>query len=320
MSDFTPSPFDDADDDLDNRLAEIANGDSFIDTWQRKQKEKPKLDDLSFVAHALKYWWMYFLLAISATFTGTLGFFMGLAPYKTETGIVFQDDGMHIFLAIGYMLAFIAVTEFAFALGEWLFFTREFKNTTQGIAMIIWMIAAGASILFTGYAGGAVIASFVSFMTAFSDISIVTQEWIVRAIPTLFTFYVILGTFYVLGSRENIAKRMVKGRQSNMDLAHETRLQVTKQYGREQVMKAIIRKYIRLVDEGVISQQEAEYAIDKGLSLRELEEQLRRDLDGDGQVGSAPPPILEPQERTNHRQPEFAKRNFTVRSPSKGKK
>ena len=297
----TLSNFENPDDDLDARLAQIANGDSFITTMQRKQKEKPKVDDMSFAAELAKNWWMYVLLAISSMFTATLGFVMGLAPYPTDAGLYFQTDGLHLFLALAYAVAFVGVTEFAFGLGKWLYFTREQSNVTQSGSMIVWMIAAGVSILFTGIAGGSVIASFISFMTAFANVSVMSQEWIVKSIPALFFFYAALGTVYILSSRENAAKRMVREQLREANLAHETRLKVAKQWGKEQVQKVEIKGYMDAVERGVMSAPEAQAGIDAGLSLREAEEQLRRDLDGDNIIGP-----VRPGKNGRHPQPSYA--------------
>jgi hypothetical protein len=283
-------------DDLDARLAEIASGDSFVQKMEKKQKVKPKIDDLSFEAEIGKYWWMYFLLLISALFTGTLGVFLGLAPYMTDTGLYFQTDGFHIFLSIAYCLAFITVTEFAFGLGKWLYYTRERKNASQAVSMIVWMIVAGVSILFTGIAGGSVLASYIAFMTEFAEVNVGSQQWIVKSIPALFVFYTVLGTFYALASRENRAKRMVREQQRDNELSHQTRLQVTKQWGQEQVQKADLMRYIRAVEQGLMTYQEAQDGIVAGRSLRETEELLRRDLDGDGKVA----------QRTNHHKKVYA--------------
>lgn len=296
MKSLTPlSP----EDDLDQRLADIASGESFITKIERKNKEKPKVDDLSFEAELQKNWWMYVLLLLSAIFTGTLGGFMGLAPYPTEEGIFFQTDGMHILLAFAYVIAFIGVTEFAFGLGKWLYFVREQNNAKQSIAMVIWMVVAGISILLTGWAGGSVIASFIDFLTIFANVNTLSQEWVVKAIPTLFFFYAILGTVYILSSRENAAKRMVKEQKREADLAHQTRLMVTAQWGKEQVMKAEIKKYMDAVERGVLSAQEAQDGIGSRKSLRQLEEDLRRDLDGDHIIGV-------PAHRGNGNRPQHA--------------
>lgn len=273
------------DDDLDQRLSEYANQDSLIDKLETKNREKPALDDMSFQAEVSKNWWIYALLFISASFTITLGIYMGLAPFKTETGLMFQTDIPHLFLALVYAVAFVTVTEFAFGLAKWLFFTREEKNSAQTVATVIMMIVAGFSIMGTGIAGGMVIASNIAFLTDFVEVPHQAQLWVVIAIPTLIIFYATCGTVYIVSSREARAKRMVREQQRKNDLNDQTRRQIIRAWGKEQVERAATRKFIEYVEAGKLNAGEAQAAIDAGLTLGQLEKKLNRDIDGDGRIG-----------------------------------
>jgi hypothetical protein len=234
-------------------------------------------------------------LLVSAVFTGTLGVMMGLSPYRNDTGIYYNTDFGHLLLAFIYAVAFITVTEFAFGLAKWLYFVREEQNNGQKFAMIAMMIVSGVSIVSTGIAGGMVIASTIAFLTDFAEIPHQAQVWVIVAIPTLMFLYAICGTVYILSSSEAAAKRLVREKQRENDLDHETRQNLIKQWGREQIQREWAKVFIRMVQEGKLTAAEAQAAVDAGLTLGQLEEKLGRDVDGKDGIGN--------KQRVNGRQP-----------------
>lgn len=286
--------FDKQQDDIDNQINEYIGHKTLVSTMRDRAKAKPELDDMTFGAEVRKNWWLYALLGISALFTGTLGIYMGLSPFKTEDGLYFQTDLPHLFLAVVYCIAFITVTEFAFGLAKWLYFTREERNASQQFSMIAMMVLAGISILGTGIAGGMVIASNISFLTDFLEVPHQAQVWVIIAIPTLIVFYSILGTVYITSSSEAAAKRLVREKERENNLDHVTRQKLIEQWGREQVQREQIKVYIKLVQQGKLTAGQAQAAISAGLTLGETEKKLNRDLDGDGAIGEAGSTRLRP--------------------------
>jgi len=292
MTKFTNPLVDKQQDDLDQQLNDYMGRKTLVGSMREKSNQKPELDDMTFRAEIKKYWFLYALLAVSSLFTGTLGIYMGLSPQKTVEGLYFYTDLPHLFLAIVYCIAFITVTEFAFPLAKWLYFTREEKNMTQQASMIFMMVVAGFSIFGTGIAGGMVIASNISFLTDFIEVPHQAQVWVIMAIPSLMVLYAVCISVYILSSSEAAAKRMVREKQRENDLDHATREKLIEQWGREQVQKEQIKVFIRLVQEGAMSAGEAQAAINAGLTLGQAEKRMGRDLDGNGKIGnneSVPP-------------------------------
>ena len=292
MTKFTNPLVDKQQDDLDQQLNDYMGRKTLVGSMREKSNQKPELDDMTFRAEIKKYWFLYALLAVSSLFTGTLGIYMGLSPQKTAEGLRFYTDLPHLFLAIVYCIAFITVTEFAFPLAKWLYFTREEKNMTQQASMIFMMVVAGFSIFGTGIAGGMVIASNISFLTDFIEVPHQAQVWVIMAIPSLMVLYAVCISVYILSSSEAAAKRMVREKQRENDLDHATREKLIEQWGREQVQKEQIKVFIRLVQEGAMSAGEAQAAINAGLTLGQAEKRMGRDLDGNGKIGndkSVPP-------------------------------
>lgn len=270
---------------LDRTLSEFTARKTAVRRLREKSKQKPAVDDMTFQAELEKNWWLYVLLFLSSAFTGTLGIYMGLSPTRTETGMYFYTDFAHLVLAAVYCVAFITVTEFAFGLAKWLYFTREERNAAQQWSMLIMMGVAGISILGTGIAGGMVIASNIAFLTDYMEVPHQAQTWVVVAIPTLITAYAVLGSVYVLSSEEAAAKRLVRETERENQLEHETQKKLIKQWGDLQVQKAEALKYIELVEKGAMTAGEAQAAIRADETLGQTERRLGRDLDGDGTIG-----------------------------------
>ena len=285
-------------DDLDEQLNDYVGRRTMVSRMQDTAKKRPELDDMSLGAEIMKNGWLYFFLLVSSVFTATLGFMMGIAPSRTAEGIYYNTDAGHILLGVIYAIAFVTVTEFAFGLAKWLYFRREEKNMRQKLAMLAMMIVSGISIVATGIAGGMVIASTIAFLTDFREIPHQAQVWVIIAIPTLMFLYALFGTIYILSSSEASAKRLVNEKQRENDLDHETRQQLIRQWGREQVQREQIKVYIQLVQAGKLSAGEAQAAIDAGLTLGQYEEKTGRDIDGDGKVGG--------KTRANNRKPVYA--------------
>jgi len=286
MTKFTNPLVDKQQDDLDQQLNDYMGRKTLVGSMREKSNQKPELDDMTFRAEIKKYWFLYALLAVSSLFTGTLGIYMGLSPQKTVEGLYFYTDLPHLFLAIVYCIAFITVTEFAFPLAKWLYFTREEKNMTQQASMIFMMVVAGFSIFGTGIAGGMVIASNISFLTDFIEVPHQAQVWVIMAIPSLMVLYAVCISVYILSSSEAAAKRMVREKQRENDLDHATREKLIEQWGREQVQREQIKVYIGLVQAGKLTAGEAQAAITAGLTLGQTEKKLGRNLDNDPRIGN----------------------------------
>jgi len=284
-------------DDLDEQLNDYVGRRTLVSSMKDSANKRPELDDLSLQSEIRKNAWLYFFLLVSAMFTSTLGFMMGIAPHRTEAGIYYNTDIGHMVLAVIYAIAFVTVTEFAFGLAKWLYFRREEKNIRQKISMLVMMGISGISIVATGIAGGMVIASTIAFLTDFQAIPHQAQIWVIVAIPTLMFVYALCGTIYILSSDEAAAKRLVSEKERENDLDYRTRQKLIRQWGKEQVQREEIKSYIRLIQEGKLTAGEANAAIEAGMTLGELEQDLNRDLDGDGEINrkrQSPPVIRQP--------------------------
>jgi len=301
------SKFDTTDlDELDREIQDHMARPTLVKKLKGQNKRK-KATEMSWEAELQEYWYVYLFLAVSALFTGTLGFYMGLAPYPTESGLYFQTDPMHLFLAFAYLTAFVTVTEGAFALAKRRFFTREEKNSTQQWTMLFMMGIAGLSIVFTGIAGGMVIASNISFMTAFVHIPEAAQRWVVIVIPVLLAAYTFLVTAYHLSSDAAASERITREQMRELELDHRTRQRAVEQIAQEQLQAAELKLYKQMVEEGRVSAATAQAAIRAGKTLSQLEGQLGRDIDGDGHIGA-------PRQRSNGRMRAAAMAQ-TVRTP-----
>lgn len=272
-------------DDLDKEIARVLSQPTLVSKMKKKTVRKKK-DSMSFSAELERYWFMYALLFISAMFTGTLGVYMGLAPIPTETGLYFQTDIMHLFLAFVYMVAFIATTEGAFILGKRLFFTREEDNNTQRFTMLAVMFFSGFAILGTGISGGLVIASNIAFLTEFVEVPEQAQKWIIVVLPALFTIYTFLVTGYHLSSSEASSERMTREKSRALDLDYRTRRRSLEQIGESHLQQAELRLYMKMVSEGRLTAAQARAAMRAGKTLGQLEVDQNRDIDGINGIGN----------------------------------
>ena len=260
------------------------------DLKKQSEKNREAQGGLDWSKEIRRYWFVYLFLAVSALFTGTLGIYMGLSPTSvTEADgskyIHFNTDAGHVLLALVYLVAFVTVTEVAFAIAKWKFFTREERNNTQWWMMILAMVVAGLSILMTGIAGGVVVASNIAFLTDFVEIPSIAQKWVVVAIPVLIVTYTVLFSAYALSSSQAASERLTNEMERERELDNKTRMNAIRQIAAEKLQAAEIEAFQRLVMSGLISSAEALAAIEAGRSLMQEELFLGRDLDGDGRIG-----------------------------------
>lgn len=258
----------------------------------KKQHAKLKAQDtggLNWSAEWRNYWYVYVFLFISSLFTGMLGIYMGLSPTLVTdtkgTFIHFNTDLGHVLLAVMYFIAFIGVTEAAFVIAKWKFFTREENNGKQQWTMVIAMGVAGLSILGTGIAGGMVVASNIAFLSEFVEIPPAAQKWVVIAIPVLIVLYTFLFSIYALSSDTAASERLLQEKERERDLDNRTRMHAIRQIAAEKLQVAEIEAFERLVLQGLLSSAEALAAIEAGRSLKQEEVVLGRDLTGDNKIG-----------------------------------
>lgn len=269
-------------DEYDKRLDEFIRRPTFVGQMQAAHKARPKikLDEMSFTNDLAEHWYIYFLLVFSAVFSGMLGVYMGLAPMRIDNGdLYFHTDSAHLFLSLMYGAGFVLVTEFAFGLGKWLYYTRESKNKWQEISTISIMVIAGISILGTGIAGGIIIASTVDFLTAFVQIPEWAQTWVVRVIPALVVIYSFFLTIYVLSSSKAETYRLIRERAHEHELDHQARQATLDQWAQEEISKAAMKVYIQKVEAGTMTaaQALAEMRAEKSLKApMQREQQLPR--------------------------------------------
>jgi hypothetical protein len=274
--------------ELDGLIAERLARPSLVGKMKEKNKAIQSKKLLDFSSDVRKYWYVYLFLSVSSLFTGTLGIYMGIAPILdiTSRTIIYQTDVMHLFLALVYFIAFIVVTEGAFVIGKWLFFTREEANLSQKITSFAMMLFSGISILGTGVAGGMVIASQISFMTSFVAIPDSAQKWVVIVIPVLITFYTALVTIYGLSSDSAASERLLNEQKRTADIEHTTRTRSIEQIAVEQLQVTELKRYMQLITEGKISAAEAQAAIRAGRTLGQEEMYQGRDIDGQYGIGN----------------------------------
>jgi len=243
-------------DDLDARVTERLERPTLVSKLQEK-KVSIKKDRMSFSEDLRKYWFIYAILGVSAIFTGTLGFYMGISPERRDTGIYYHTDFLHLFLAFVYMVAFITVTEGAFLLGKHLLFNREQTNPKQFWTSLTIMIVSGISVFLTGIAGGLVIASTIDFMTIIVEVPRTAQTWIIIVIPGLLSMYAFLLSAYQLTSKEAASERITKNNERNLDLDHRTRKRTILQIAKEDLQVAELNALIKKVKEGTITAADA---------------------------------------------------------------
>jgi len=275
-------------DSLDKDIAEHMARPTLVSKL-KGQKKRKKAAEMSWTAELQEYWYVYVFLAVSAIFTGMLGFILGTAPEAQSNGIYFNTDGLHIITAIVYMLTFITITEGAFALAKRRFFVREEKNEVQKLTMLVAMVVAGISIVGTGIAGGSVTASVLGFLTEFQEIPASAQKWIVYIIPVLLAFYTFLFAAYHLSSDAAASERITREQIRERDLDHRTRQRTIEQIAQERLQETELQLFMKMVEEGRISSATATAAIRAGKTLGQLEREQKRDIDGDGKIGQTSP-------------------------------
>lgn len=292
-------------DDLDKEIQEHMARPTLVSKLKGKNKRK-KAAEMSWSAELSEYWYVYVFLAVSAIFTGMLGFILGTAPEARTEGIYFHTDGLHLTVAFVYMLTFIAITEGAFGLAKRRYFVREEQNDMQKWTMLVAMFVAGVSIVGTGIAGGSVTASVLGFLTEFQDIPASAQKWIVYIIPVLLAFYAFLFSAYHLSSDAAASERITREQIRERDLDHRTRQRTIEQIAQERLQETELQLYLQMVSDGRLSAAQANAAIRAGKTLGQLEEELGKDIDGDKVVGSI---------RSNNRHPVMASETESVLDP-----
>lgn len=270
---------------LDKQIQDHLDRPTLVKRLKKTKKRKAE-SQLDWSAEFGKYWYVYVFLIVSALFTGTLGAYMGMAPYPTPEGLYFQTDLPHLFLALIYIIAFITVTEVAFALSKRLYFTREENNNPQKYSMLGMLIVSGFSIFGTGLAGGMVIASNIEFMTEFTVIPASAQKWVIAVIPALITTYTVLVSVYHLSSDSAASERITREQLREQELDNITRQRTIEVIASERLAEAELLRYMTLVEEGRISAADAKAAIRAGRTLGQEELRQGRDIDGNGNVGN----------------------------------
>ncbi len=286
--------------DLDNLIKDRLGQGSLVTEMETEEKKKSAVQEgrlLQWSDEWKKYPYLYIFLAVSALFTLTLGMFMGIAPkMSAENNTVFyHTDPLHIFLALVYMVAFVSITEGAFAIAKWLFHTRENGNGIQQNTMIGMMFIAGISIVGTGIAGGMVVASNIAFLSAFIEIPASAQKWVIVIIPILLAAYAFLLTAYSLSSARAKSERMLNQMRHKSDLDHQTRQRGIMQIAEEELQVTELNLYMQMVADGKISAAHATAAIKAGRTLGQEEHRQGRDIDGKHGIGNGEKILQQPQ-------------------------
>lgn len=255
------------------------------------QQEQNAERKMGWITEVRQNWFMYLLLSLSATLSGTLGIFMGLAPHlltDPATGqqvINFNTDFGHWAIALLYCVIFVTITEGAFIAGKWKFHTREEGNGAQAITMLLVIVLAFISIIVTGYAGGQVVSSTLGFLTEFKEIPAWAQDWVVKIISVLIGFYSVFFMVYWLSSTKARNERIAKQAKDRQLQEHKLQMDMIELQLEEELLLEEAELYQRLVREGKLTVAEARAARRAKKSLPELEQELGRDLDGDNQIG-----------------------------------
>ena len=231
----------------------------------------------------------YVIMGISGIFTALLGLILGLAPTLVtqadgSTYIEFHTDFIHWTIAIIYAVAFVTVTEAAFLIAKNKYHTREEGNPVQHNTMLAMMIAAGISIVGTGYAGGVIGASVLGFLSDFREIPHAAQGWVVKVIPILLAFYAFLLAAYKLSSEEEKSNRLTEQMKIQQRREHKLQRELAELEVEEMMALAEDKAYIEAVERGALSAGEAAAARRAGKTLRQLEKEKGEDLNGDGIV------------------------------------
>lgn len=280
-------------DELDDQIEAYTGRPTLVSRLKKRvQKADEENRDIFNLADEIREnAWLYFFLFVSAIFTGTLGIVMGLDPHRDAVNqvIVYNTDIFHLFLSAIYCVAFVAVTEVAFAIYKRLYFTREENNTAQRFASISGMVVSALSIMGTGIAGGMVIASTITFLTDYAVIPEKAQTWVIVAIPLLMSFYAITGSIYVLSSERAAMERLARESERTSVMDHRARMRAIMRMGTERLQVDLIRQYQNAVLNGNLSLADAQAAMDQGKTLAMLERERGEDLDANGRVGVVDP-------------------------------
>lgn len=256
---------------------------------------------------------IYVFLCISAVFTALLGIMLGLAPEKMlnpdgSSYIHFHDDWVHILITILLVIGFVGVTEYAYVIGKKKNQDREDANPEQNWASSTIMTVALISVLITGITGGIVTANVLGFLSEFEKIPPGAQIWAAIAIPLLIAVYTHLTTKYRLASRIDKSLRMTRDQDQRMDLENTTRMNRIRRMAMSKAQYAYIRRFWQAVNEGLMTPDEAQTAIDAKETIFQTEKRLGRDLTGDKKIGEqhmltpqAPGPAL-PNVPVSHKQ------------------
>lgn len=305
--------------DIDEQINEVIGKPTLVEQMQERSENIQKTKN-NFGNEIKQYWYIYLPLLVSSVFTAMLGLYMGLAPYlKVEADgsktIEFNSDWGHVITAVIYVVSFVFVTEVAFVIYHNLFHRREEGNTAQSGTMLVGMILAGVSILGTGISGGMVVSSTLGFLSEFAEIPAGAQKWVVIVIPIMLTTYAALLTTYKLSSRAAKAERLARESEAKMVLDQKVRMQGIQAIGKRRIQAASIKLYEEMVTRGLLSQAEADWAFNSGLSLSDIEKRLGRDLTGEGRIGDTSG-LRRPAPKTEHEKPN-AEDWFDKLQPSK---
>ena len=275
--------------EIDEQISEVIGQPTLVDQMQERN-DKAQAAKTNWSNEFRQYWYIYLPLLVSSVFTMMLGLYMGLAPYlRTEADgskmITFNTDWGHIFTAAVYVVAFVFVTEVAFAIFHNLFHKREDSNGTQQGTMLFGMILAGISIIGTGVSGGMVVSSTLGFLTEFKEIPPSAQRWVVSVIPVMLGLYAGLFTAYKLSSRKAKAERIARENEDKLELDNQVRMRGIQAIGKRRIQAVAIKMYEEMVMRGLLSPTEADWALNSGLTLADIEKKLGRDLTGEGKIG-----------------------------------
>lgn len=274
---------------IDEQINEVIGKPTLVEQMQEKN-ESVQSSKNNFGNEIKQHWYIYLPLLVSSVFTAMLGLYMGLAPYlKVETDgsktIVFNSDWGHVITAAIYVVSFVFVTEGAFVIYHNLFHKREEGNNAQYGTMLTGMVLAGISIIGTGISGGMVVSSTLGFLSEFAEIPTSAQKWVVVVIPIMLGLYAALLTTYKLSSRAAKAERIASENEAKMALDQKMRMQGIQAIAKRRIQAASIKLYEEMVTRGLMSQAEADWAFNSGLSLNDIEKKLGRDLTGEGRIG-----------------------------------
>jgi len=274
--------------DLQKRIKERMSRPSVTETLHKQNQQQAEKKSPLF-ADFKKDRATYTIMSISAVFTAILGLILGLAPYTVTAAdgtqsIYFHTDLIHWTIAIVYAVAFVMVTEVAFMIGKNKFHQREEGNGTQHGTMLFMMFLAGVSIVGTGYAGGAIGASVLGFLSDFEQIPHNAQEWVVKVIPVLLAIYAFLLTAYKLSSEEEKNNRLTEQLEKQQQREHRLQRRMAELEVEEMMMLAEDRSFIEAVEKGLLSAADAKAARRAGRTLGDLEVERGRDLNGDGVI------------------------------------